>query len=97
MRAFHVYTNEFEARYLMLSVSLDEAIGLRNHGSQSKSYQIILITPPLCALLSDSLEGMLRSLAEHVTHYGVVPSVVPLDAANFHERRVQSFALRTRC
>jgi hypothetical protein len=92
MHVFRVYAEEFESRYLMLSVSLNEAIGLRNHGSQSKSYQVVLITPPLCGRLTDSLEGMLCSLGEHVTRYGMVPSVVPLDAANFHGQRGQRSA-----
>jgi hypothetical protein len=92
MHAFRVYADEFEARYLMLSVSLNEAIGLRNQGSQSKSGQVVLITLPLCERLTSSLEGMLCSLGEHVTHYGLVPSVVPLDAADFHGRRGQSSA-----
>ena len=95
MHAFRVYAEEFEARYLMLSVSLNEAIGLRNHGSQSKSYQLVLIAPPLCERLTNSLEGMLCSLGEHVTRYGVVPSVVPLDAADFHGQRGQRSARKS--
>jgi hypothetical protein len=95
MRAFRVYAEEFEARYLMLSVSLNEAIALRNHGAQSKSYQVVLITPPLCERLTGSLEGMLWSLGEHVTRYGVIPSVEPLDAANFHRQRGQRSARKS--
>jgi hypothetical protein len=95
MHAFRVYAEEFEARYLMLGVSLNEAIGLRNHGSQSKSYQLVLISRPLCERLTDSLEGMLCSLGEHVTRYGVVPSVVPLDAADFHGQRGQRSARKS--
>jgi hypothetical protein len=95
MHAFRVYADEFEARYLMLSISLNEAIGLHKNGSERKSYQIVLITPALCERLADSLEGMLCSLEEHVRRNKMVPSVCPLDAANFHGLRGQRSARKS--
>jgi hypothetical protein len=38
---------------------------------------------------------MLSSLGEHVTRYGLTPSVVPLDAAEFHGHRGQSSARKS--
>jgi hypothetical protein len=83
LQAFRVYAGEFEASYGMLSVSLDEAISLRDRGSLTKSFQVVFVTPALCKRLTAALEGMLCSLEEHAKHYGVVPSVAPLDAHNF--------------
>jgi hypothetical protein len=95
MHAFRVYAKEFEARYLMLSISLNEAIGLHNSGSDRKSYQIVLITPALCERLADPLEGMLCSLEEHVRRNKMVPSVCPLNAADFHGLRGQRSARKS--
>jgi len=95
LQAFRVYSEEFEACYMMLSVSLDEAIGLRNCGSLIKSLQMATITPPLCECLAARLEGMLCSLEAHVKRSAVVPSVAPLDPANFHGLRGQRIALKS--
>src|SRR5271168_3152531 len=83
LQAFRVYSRDFETCYIMLSVSLDEAIGLRQSGSLKKSFQVVDVTPALCLRLSDRLQGLLSSLNDHAKHYGIVPSVEPLDAANF--------------
>jgi hypothetical protein len=92
MHAFQVYADDFESRYLMLSVSLNEAIGLRESGLESKSLQLVVITPGLCERLTKTLEGMLCSLEEHVIRFGLVPSVAPLRAENFHGLRGQRCA-----
>ena len=100
LQAFRVYAGEFEASYGMLSVSLDEAISLRDRGSLAKSFQVVFVTPALCKRLTAALEGMLCSLEEHAKHYGVVPSVAPLDASNFngqhahHSARMSSLLSR---
>jgi hypothetical protein len=95
MHAFRVYAEEFEARYLMLSISLNEAIGLHKNGSDRKSFQIVVITPALCERLTDPLEGMLRSLEEHVRRNKMAPSVCPLNAADFHGLRGQRSARKS--
>jgi hypothetical protein len=92
MQAFRVYAAEFEACYSMLSVSLNEALGLRDSGQFRKSSVAMEITPSLCSRLADRLYGMLCSLDEHAKHYGIVPSVAPLDAENFLGLRGQRSA-----
>ncbi len=92
METFRVYAGEFETCYIMLSVTLDEAIGLRESGQVRKSYQAACVTPALCTRLADRLHGLLCSLDEHAKHYGIVPSVAPLDAANFRGAREQRTA-----
>lgn len=95
MQAFKVYSGEFETCYIMLSVSLDEALGLRSAGELRKSFQIVDVIPGLCSRLTERLQGLLTSLDEHAKHYGVVPSVEPLDAANFRGSHGQRTAHRS--
>jgi hypothetical protein len=80
---------------MMLSVSLDEALGLRSAGELRKSFQIIEVIPALAARLTERLQGLLSSLDEHAKHYGVVPSVEPLNAANFRGSHGQRTAHRS--
>jgi hypothetical protein len=92
MQAFKVYSGEFETCYIMLSVSLNEAITLSHVRELRKSFQILEVVPALCSRLTERLQGLLCSLDEHAKHYGVVPSVEPLDAANFRGSQGQRAA-----
>jgi len=83
LHAFQLYSNESETYYAMLSVSLNEAIGLRDCGTLSKSFQVVDVTPALCSRLTARLLGLLSSLDVHARHYGIVPSVAPLAVENF--------------
>jgi hypothetical protein len=93
-QTFNVYAEECEACYMMLSVSLDEAIGLRDSGSLAKSFQVISVIPALCGRLASLLQGMLRSLEEHTKRYRVRPSVAPLNPADFQGPRGKRSALK---
>jgi hypothetical protein len=95
LHAFRIYARELEAPYLMFSVSLDEAISLRKSGSLAKSFQVVVLTSALCGRLTELLENMLRSLAEHCKHRGMIPSVAPLNPADFHSKRGQRSALKS--
>jgi hypothetical protein len=95
MQAFKVCAGEFETCYIMLSVSLNEALELRSAGELRKSFQIVDVIPALCWRLTERLHGLLCSLDEHAKHYGVVPSVEPLDAANFRGCHGQRTAHRS--
>lgn len=89
---FQKQVHELESNYVMLSVSLNEAIELRQMGKPGKSLQAVGVTSDLCRLLTQALGGLLRALSEHAKHYGTVPNAVPLDPANFHGQRVQRSA-----
>ena len=91
-QVFHKQVYELECSYAMLSVSLDEAIELRQLGHAGKSLQAVGITSGLCKLLTRELTGLLRALAEHAKHYGTIPNAAPLDAANFQGARAQRSA-----
>lgn len=92
LQAFRVCANEFEAYYLMFSVSLNEAIRLRDCGSLRKSFQVIEVTPGYCSRFAVHLHALLAALDEHAKHYGIIPSVAPLNAANFQGVRGQRSA-----
>jgi hypothetical protein len=89
-QTFNVYAEECEVSYMMLSISLDEAISLRDSGDLTRSSVVVSVIPGLCVRLTGLLQGMLHSLEEHAKRYGVRPSVAPLNPADFqgkHERR----------
>jgi hypothetical protein len=91
-QVFHKQVHELESSYIMLSVSLDEAIELRQLGYLGKSMQAVSISSGLCKLLTQALAGLLRALSEHAKHYGTVPNAAPLDPANFQGQRGQRSA-----
>jgi hypothetical protein len=89
---FNQQVHQLESSYVMLSVSLDEAIELRQLGQPGKSLQAVGITSGLCRLLTQMLSGLLRALLEHAKHYGTVPNAAPLDPSNFQGQRGQRSA-----
>src|SRR6266446_3699891 len=91
-QVFHKQVHELESSYAMLSVSLDEAIELRQMGEPGKSLQAVGITSGLCKLLTQTLAGLLRALSEHAKHYGTIPNAAPLDPANFQGQKGQRSA-----
>jgi hypothetical protein len=91
-QVFNKHVHELESSYVMLSVSLDAAIELREMGEPGKSLQAVGITSGLCKLLTQALVGLLRALSEHAKHYGTIPNAAPLDPANFQGQRGQRSA-----
>ena len=83
MQAFETYSKRLEASYYMFSISLDEAIGLRESSLLMKSFQVVALTSELCAGLSTSMESMLCWLAEHCRERKTNPAVAPLNPSDF--------------
>jgi hypothetical protein len=81
--AFDRHARELEARYLMLSVTLDEAIGLHNHGPAFKAIQNISLVPALCGRLTRYLESTLSSLEAQVKCNALIPNVASPDPQHF--------------
>lgn len=82
-KVFDFQVQRLESRYIMLSVSLNEALELRHLGYSTKSLQALSVTSGLCKLLTQPLAGLLRALYDHAKHYGIVPNAAPLDPSNF--------------
>lgn len=89
---FCSYVDQLEVSYNMLSVSLDEALELRQCGRFLKAGQAVGVTPELCERFANPLVALLWSLSEHAKHYGTVPNAAPLDPANFLGARGQRVA-----
>src|SRR5260370_4153317 len=86
-QVFDKQVHQLESSYVMLSVSLDEAIELRQLGHAGKSLQALGVTSGLCKLLTQTLAGLLHALCGHAKHYGTIPNAAPLDPANFHAQK----------
>jgi hypothetical protein len=91
-QVYNQHVHELESSYAMLSVSLNEAIELRQLGQPGKSQLAVGITSELCKLLTRTLVGLLHALSEHAKHYGTTPNAAPLDPANFQGLRGQRSA-----
>lgn len=89
---FRDHEHRLELLYNMFSVSLNEAIELRNAGLLSKSFGTMGVTLELCERFTGCLAGILRALYEHAKHYGTVPNAAPIDPANYQGLRWQRSA-----
>jgi hypothetical protein len=81
-----------ESNYAMFSISLNEALELRQDRRLGKSLEAVHISSGFCLLLTASLCGLLRALIEHAKHYGTIPNAAPLDPANFQGQKSQKSA-----
>jgi hypothetical protein len=91
-QVYQACVQQLELAYGMLSVSLNEAIGLRRIGHLAKAYEAVCVTPALSSLLTSPLAGLLRAMLEHAKHYGTIPMIAPLDPANFQGSKGQRSA-----
>ena len=91
-KLFRIHVQELESNYTMLSISLNEALELRQDQRIEQSLQAVRFSSELCLLLTEPLGGLLRALYEHAKHYGTIPNAAPLDPANFQGQRSQKSA-----
>jgi hypothetical protein len=91
-RAYVNLLRGVETAYAMFSVTLDEALGMRNSGRTMKAYQVLSVAPALCNRLSSPMCSLLRSMYEHAKHFGTTPHLAPLDPGNFQSSRSQRAA-----
>jgi hypothetical protein len=91
-RAYLNSLRSLEVAYAMFSVSLDEALAMRNCGRTMKAYQVLSVAPALCGRLSDPLCSLLRAMQDHSRHFGTTPHLAPLDPQNFQNLRSQRVA-----
>ena len=91
-QVFRSHVRQLEISYNMLSVSLDEALELRQSGHLGKASQAVCVTHDLCDRFAHPLVALLWSLSEHAKHHGTVPNAAPLDPANFQGARGQRAA-----
>jgi hypothetical protein len=89
---FDSQVRQLEVVYGMFSVSLSEAMELRNTGETARARQAVGLIPPLATRLVDSLYALLRAMLSHAEKRGIVPSVVPVDESNFLGKRSKRVA-----
>ena len=86
------HTGKLENAYVMLSVSLNEAIALRRNGDSSKACEEIEVVGELCSRLALRINAVLHAMSQHARHFGVVPNLSLLDPDNFRSERAQRAA-----
>jgi hypothetical protein len=89
---FFDHTDKLENAYVMLSVSLNEAISLRQNGDSEKANQEIGVVGELCSRLALRMNAVLHAMGQHARHFGIVPNLSLLDATNFQSERGQRAA-----
>ena len=89
---FFDHTDKLENAYVMLSVSLNEAISLRQNGDSEKANQEIAVVGELCSRLALRINAVLHAMGQHARHFGIVPNLSLLDATNFQSERGQRAA-----
>jgi hypothetical protein len=89
---FIAHTAELENAYMMFSVSLNEAIALRQKGEAIRACQEIGVVGELCSRLVVRINALLHTMRQHSRRSGIVPNQAPLEAANFHSERGQRSA-----
>jgi len=90
--AFDSCVRQLEIVYAMFSVSLNEALEFRRIGKAAQSCSAVFLVPALCSRLALPLGCLLHILGEHAKHFGIIPNIAPLDAANFRGAREQRSA-----
>ncbi len=85
---FH-HTEELENDYLMLSVSLNEVLNYHRAGKSLRNCREIEVLGALCARLAIRINAVLHGMWQHARHFGIVPNLAPLEAANFKSERGQ--------
>jgi|SRR5208283_3004033 len=83
LNAFRMYAEESESNYSMFSVTLNEAITLRDIGLRTESFQMVGLACDLCDRLTRHLDRMFTSMATHCKENGTKPSVASLDTECF--------------
>lgn len=91
-QVFRSYVRQLEISYNMLSVSLDEALELRQGGRVDQASLAVCVASDLCNRFAHPLVALLWSLGDHAKHYGTIPNAAPLDPANFQGARGQRAA-----
>lgn len=89
---FLTHSRELENAYLMLSIELNEAMGLKKSRQTAKAWQALEMTPQLCSLLVLRLDSVLHSMCRQARHFGIVPNLSPLEPSNFRTERAQRSA-----
>jgi hypothetical protein len=86
---FATHTHGLEKSYVIFSLSLNEAIGLRQQGESEKAFQELDMVAELCGRLAVYINAVLHAMRQQARHFGIVPNQSPLEPVNFQSERGQ--------
>lgn len=86
---FEGTVNDLETHYIMLSVALNEALGMRAQGALVRAREEAAVSADLARLFAGRLLAALRALEEYGRHFADLPMVTPLKAEHFRGTAAQ--------
>ena len=89
---FADHIHQLEDGYMIFSVALDEAISLHHSGDSRRANLEIGVVGEFCARLALRINAVLHAMRQYARHFGVVPNLSLLEAANFKGYRGQRAA-----
>ncbi|MCL6482063.1 MAG: hypothetical protein K6U02_10085 [Firmicutes bacterium] len=92
LRLFEKVFTELETHYVMLSVALNEALGLRSRGALAWAREQAAISGALVGLFAERLLGTLRALEDSSRHFANLPLVTSLKPDHFRGMDAQMAA-----
>jgi hypothetical protein len=90
---FNATRSELESCDVILSVALDEALGLCAQSEFDKAKEHAELFAGLFDLLARRLLFVIDAIEEHIQHSGIAPNVTSVDPANFRSSMAQRLAL----
>jgi hypothetical protein len=76
----------------MLSISLDEGLGLHSHGAPVGARQCAANSAQFLHCLATELMAVLDAMEKHGRHFGTLPIVTPLESSFFRGETAQAVA-----
>lgn len=89
---FCAHTSELRNSYFAFSVSLNEAIGLRDSRSLLLLGDAVSVSSELCSRFALRLTSVLHGMRQRARHFGILPNFDPLVLDNFRTERGQRAA-----
>ncbi len=89
LHLFELTANDLEMHYVMLSVALNEALGMRSRGALVRAREEAAVSADLAGLFAGRLLAALRALEECGRHFVDLPLVTPLKMVHFRGAAAQ--------
>jgi hypothetical protein len=86
---FEAARKELETSNYILSMTIDDALQLCKEGRRDTACDRILVFTGLFDRLAARVGHVIRTIREHGEHFGTLPNVEPLSAANFRGATAQ--------
>jgi hypothetical protein len=94
-RLFDATRGELESSNVILSIALDEALGLCEQGEFERAQECLVVFADLFDRLANRLSLVIRTIKEHGSHFGTLPNVTPLASSNFRGATAQRISTKS--